>query len=87
MKNSLQAISLLLAASIPGTILAESLGARLPVALDTEHVFGAFVVAVTLLTVLTDYTRSTKPLTIPAPLPTAHIAQFPSSHAAERLAA
>jgi len=57
MKTSLTAVSLLLAAGIPGTIIAEFIGLRLPTALDPGCVFSAFVVAATLFTAFGDYSH------------------------------
>lgn len=87
MKNLLAALSLLFAAGIPGTLLAEFLGLRLPVVLGLEDMVGAFAIAVTLLTVVADYARPTKPLVVVAPSPMAHVAQFPRAELPERLAA
>jgi hypothetical protein len=87
MKNLLNATSLLLAVSIPGSILAELLGARLPVPFDTEHAVGAFVIVITLLTAFTDYSGPTKPLSTRSPSSPAHLTQFPHHRAPERLAA
>lgn len=73
MKTSLKAISLFLSAGFPATMVAEFLSARRPSPVDSGHAFNAFVIALTLLIVVTDYSQPVRPLALDKPtrLPTA----------------
>jgi len=55
MNTLLKITSLLLVAAIPAAFTAEAYGFVLPTAIDTAHLFGAFVVSLTLLTMFADY--------------------------------
>lgn len=57
MNTLLKTIATLFAAGFPVAFSAESFGVSLPELFNAAHMFGAFVVAVTLLTMLTDYTE------------------------------
>lgn len=61
MNTYFKTIALIFAAALPVALSAESFGVNLPSLINTSHMFGAFVVALTLLTMSADY-RSTKPL-------------------------
>lgn len=73
MKTSFKNISLLLSASFPATLVAEFLGAHLPSPVDSDHAFNAFVIALTLLVFVTDYSQPVRPIALdrPAHLPVA----------------
>jgi len=89
MKTYLTAISLLLATSIPGTIIAELLGLRLLTALDTGYVFSALVVFSILLIAIGDYSEALRPFAIrsqTAPQPT-RIAPLTGDSVSMKLAA
>jgi len=89
MKTNLTAISLLLATSIPGAIIAELLGLPLLTALDTGYVFSALVVFSILLIAIGDYSEAARPLAIrsqTAPQPT-RIAPFTGDSGSIKLAA
>ena len=55
MNTFLKFASLVLAAGIPAAFTAEAFGLAVPAVINTSHVFTAFVVTLTLLTMLTDY--------------------------------
>ena len=57
MKTSLKVISLFFSAGFPATIVSEFLGVRLPAPVDSAHAFSAFVITLTLLIVVTDYSQ------------------------------
>lgn len=81
MNTIFKTTALLLAAALPVAFSAESFGVTLPTALNTSHMFGVFVFALTLLTMAADY-RKAKPLAL-----TATGAALPTSKASLRLAA
>ena len=64
MKTSLKTISFLLSVGLPATVIADFAGIQLPSALDSAHIFDAFIVALTLLTVVADYSQSAKPTAV-----------------------
>ena len=86
MNTILKTLSLILAAAIPVAFSAESNGFDLPVAFNTGHLFGAFVVALTLLTLFSDY-RSAKPLRLYRSAATAAPANTTAARSVLRLAA
>ena len=55
MNTILKTFALLLAAGVPAAFGAESFGVVLPSVVNTSSLFGAFVLVLTLLTVLADY--------------------------------
>lgn len=61
MNTLLKTIALITAAGFPAAFSAESFGFSLPTYVDAPHMFGAFVIALTVLTLLSDYAE-TKPL-------------------------
>jgi hypothetical protein len=61
MNTTFKTIAAILAAGLPAAFGAETLGVPLPDVINTAHAFGAFVFAVTLLTLFADYTPR-KPL-------------------------
>lgn len=75
MKTSLNVISLILSVGFPSVFLAEFLGANLPSMLDPSHTFNAFVVALTLLTLVSDYSRSAKPVALSSSGSDSHVTQ------------
>ena len=67
MKNSLVVLALGLAAAFPAAIIMELAGTRLPVILDSAHLFGAFMLTCLVKIVLADYARAHEPLLTLAP--------------------
>jgi len=67
MKTSLKLIALLLAAGFPCVAFAEMLGASIPAIANTENVVTVFSFALLGLTMITDYTRRSRTLTVVAP--------------------
>lgn len=63
MNTFFKSTALVLAAAFPAAFCVESLGLTLPSAFNTAHMFGAFVIALTLLTMSTEY-RTRKPLRV-----------------------
>ena len=63
MNTFLKSLALILTAAVPVAFSVESLGLSLPTPVNTAHLFGAFVVVLTLLTLLADY-GARKPLTV-----------------------
>ena len=61
MKNSLVILALGLAAAFPAALIMELAGTRLPVILDSAHLFGAFMLTFLAKIVLTDYARAHEP--------------------------
>jgi hypothetical protein len=76
MHSLLKKLSLVLAAGIPGTLLAQFAGASLPAPISPGNLFVAFVFILTLLTVVADYTRRGR-----APLPRRSPANVLPAHA------
>lgn len=58
MNTLLKITSLLLVVAIPTAFSAEAYGINLPAPINTASLFGAFVVSLTLLTMLADYSGS-----------------------------
>jgi hypothetical protein len=89
MKSSLKVLSLLLAISVPGALFAQFNGAHLPSTTDAGALFIAFVATLTILTIVSDYTRSPRRLRLPQARGSAHaeIIQLHAASAANRLAA
>ena len=67
MKNSLKILSLFLAASVPSTIAAEFAGLVVPAPFDTLHVFAAYVMTISLLTMVSDYAKPATSLIVRTP--------------------
>ena len=61
MKTPLKALSLLFALGFPSALFAQFAGASVPTAIDPGHLFAAFVAALTLLIVWSDYSREDRP--------------------------
>jgi hypothetical protein len=70
MNTSLKFFALFFAVALPGTVAAEFAGFSLPASVDSMHVFSAFVVALVLLTVVSDYSVAarTRRTAVTAPL-------------------
>ncbi|MBI5770493.1 MAG: hypothetical protein HZA93_22135 [Verrucomicrobia bacterium] len=89
MKSSLKSLSLTLAISVPGSLFAQLGGAQLPAVATPSFLFIAFVTALTILTVVSDYTHTPRPPRLPQPRGTAHaeIRHLRATSASFRLAA
>lgn len=87
MKTSLITASLVLAVSLPATVLAGFVGLNLPDVLDVSHVFSAFAGSVILMMVISDYSHSPKSIANVTTIPAANITQFPRAEAQSSLAA
>lgn len=61
--SALKAVPFVLAATLPASLAAQTLGVAVPSLIDATHLFGAFVVTLTLLTLSADY-RAQKPLPV-----------------------
>jgi hypothetical protein len=62
MKNSINALSLVLAAGFPVAFIMELAGTRLPAIVDAAHLFGAFMFTFLLNIAFTDYACALQPL-------------------------
>ena len=65
MNTRIKSLALILACALPAALAAEALGLPLSNAVNTPFLFGAFVTALTLVTLFNDY-RAPKPLTVAA---------------------
>lgn len=57
MKNSLTALTLVLAAAAPAAFIIELAGTHLPPIVDSAHLFGAFMFTLLFQIILADYAR------------------------------
>ena len=62
MKNSITALSLVLAAGFPVAFIMELAGTRLPAIVDSAHLFVAFMFTFLLNIAFMDYARALQPL-------------------------
>jgi len=81
MKTTLLYLALVALVSSPASLVAESLGVSLPVALDWTHLLGDFITALVLLTAFAEYSRPAPRLSPPCTV------GVPATKAAHALAA